>query len=142
MKLTRKYTDEQLSTFVEKRRQLVESDRNYFMGDLRNYITHYGVPPLGWTIRLKDEGFNDCDYFLSADKLQQWKEWRAQSRKFITSNGSQINLLHVVKEHGQQVDEAFIILLKQFPALHTEVIDAVNKLMKRRNDILSGKIRL
>lgn len=138
LRLTRKYADKQMADYNSHRTTLVDSEVNAFFGKLRNYIQHYGIPPLGWTIRLNDERPNDCKYFLSKDKLLAWKGWSSKARTYV--NKGDVDLLDAVQTHGQMIDDAYDCLLNLFPAIHSADIDAVNALMQRRNDLLSGKI--
>lgn len=141
MKLTSGYSEEELGDFIVKRKILTDSDINSFMGKLRNYVLHYGIPPLGWTISLKQKGFNECTYFLNSANLLRWDGWSKEAEHFIHAN-EQIDLLKATKEHGQMIDEAFIALLKLFPKLHSKDVEEVNRLIHKRNNILSGKIKI
>jgi hypothetical protein len=40
------------------------------------------------------------------------------------------------------IDEAYRVLINISSQIHGDDINAVNELMRRRNDILSGKIKL
>jgi hypothetical protein len=140
IRLTAKYEEEKdLGEFTAKKVALIDSGRNSFMGDLRNYIVHFGVPPLGWNIRLKNVGFNECTYRLGTAKLLEWDGWKQKSKTFIKSCGEFVDLKEAIVEHGKQIDEVFLLLLHQFPKLHSKDVAAYNELMHERNDILSGK---
>ncbi len=138
MRLTAKYSDEQMADYNKRKVVVISSDVNAFFNKLRNYIQHYGVPPLGWTIRLNDDKPNDCTYFLPKDKLLVWDGWKSKAKSYITKGD--IDLLESIKTHGAMIDDAYNTLLNLFPDIHGADIDAVNALMHRRNDILSGKI--
>lgn len=142
MKLTNKYDKaKDLGEFTAKQQLLIKSERNGFLGDLRNYIVHFGIPPLGWTIHLKEVGFNECTYRLGATKLLEWDGWKQKSKLFIKSCGDYVDLKQVIAEHGKEIDEVLMILLQQFPKLHSKDVEAYNKLMHERNDLLAGKKR-
>jgi hypothetical protein len=140
MRIVKKYPKEKLKKYIELRDVVVVSNINIFFGDLRNYIQHYGIPPLGWEIRLVDNGFNNCTYYLNYQKLLTWKSWSPKSKEFIGEEN--VNLLKSIREHGEMIDSAFHTLLSTFPELHSVDVAAYNELMHRRNDILSGKIKL
>lgn len=138
IRLTGKYSGTEMMEYNKLKVALVDSDINAFFGKLRNYIQHYGIPPIGWTIALNQDRLNDCTYFLFKDRLLDWKQWGAKARSFI-ANGD-INLLESIYTHGAMIDEAYQNLLPLFATIHSADIDAVNILKQRRNDILSGKI--
>jgi len=140
MKLTNKYDKvKDLGDFTVKQQLLIKSERNNFMGDLRNYIVHFGIPPLGWTITLKEVGFNECIYRLRTTKLLEGGGWKQKSKSFIRSCGDYVDLKQVIIEHGKEIDEVLVILLQQFPKLHSKDVETYNKLMHERNELLSGK---
>lgn len=140
MRLEGKYSNEQLATYHTQRQRIVNSDINAFFGKLRNYIQHYGVPPLGWNIQMNERSHNSCTYYLSNGKLLAWDGWNAKAKSYIGEHD--INLLKSVQEHGSLIDSAYNALLSLFPALHSADTKSYNTLMHRRNDILSGKIKL
>jgi len=140
MRLTRKYSDEQMAEYSTHRTLVIESDINEFFGKLRNYIQHYGIPPLGWNVQLNNSSLNSCTYFLSNGKLLAWKGWSPKAKKYIGSQD--VDLLESIKVHGEMIDRAFRTLLTLFPSIHSADTKSYNELMRRRNDILSGKIKL
>ncbi|HVX01060.1 MAG TPA: hypothetical protein VHA52_11585 [Candidatus Babeliaceae bacterium] len=140
MRLVGKYSSEQMAEYDKPKTLLINSDVNSFFGKLRNYIQHYGIPPLGWEIRLNNNSFNSCTYFLSKDKLLAWDGWNAKAKAYIGDQN--VNLLESVQAHGDMVDKAYHALLSLFPIIHSADTAAYNELMHRRNDILSGKIKL
>ena len=138
MRLTSKYTKQQMADYDKHKTILISSDINAFFGKLRNYIQHYGIPPLGWSIRLNEDRPNDCTYFLSKEKLLAWDGWDAKAKSYIAKGD--VNLLESIQIHSKMIDEAYSTLLHLFTDIHSADIDAVNELMHRRNDMLSGKI--
>jgi hypothetical protein len=140
LRLTRKYSDTQMADYNKIKDVLVNSDLNAFFGKLRNYIQHYGIPPLGWTIHLNNDRPNDCTYYLSKDSLLGWNGWSSKAKTYI-QNGD-VNLLNAIQQHGSMIDAAYGVLLHLSSEIHNGDINAVNELIHRRNDILSGKIKL
>ena len=140
LRLTRKYSDAQMAEYNKRKVIVVDSDINAFFGKLRNYIQHYGIPPLGWAIRLNTDTLNDCTYFLSKDRLLIWAGWGSKARSYITKGD--VNLLDSIQTHGKMIDEAYSTLLHITSSIHTEDMNAVNVLIRRRNNILSGSIKL
>lgn len=140
MRLIGKYSGKQMTDYSVHRTVLTDSDINEFFGKLRNYIQHYGIPPLGWTVQLNNNSPNSCTYFLSNGKLLAWKGWSLKAKTYIGSED--VNLLDSIQAHGGMIDRTFQALLLLFPTLHSADTESYNKLMHRRNDILSGKIKL
>lgn len=95
-------------------------------------------PPIGWVIHLNEDRSNDCTYFLSKDRLLAWKGWDSKAKSYVAKGN--VNLLESIQVHGEMIDEAYGTLLHLFTGIHSVDIDAVNILMHRRNDILSGKV--
>lgn len=140
MRLTGKYNDEQMADYNVYKEALVSSDINEFFGKLRNYIQHYGIPPLGWTVKLKNNSHNSCTYYLSNSKLLAWKHWNTKAKTYI--GDGDVDLLKSILIHGEMIDATFHTLLSLFPNIHSADTNSYNELMHRRNDILSGKIKL
>ncbi len=140
MRLSGKYSNEQLADYNTQKVIILNSDINAFFGKLRNYIQHYGIPPLGWTIQLKDHAPNSCTYFLSKSKLLAWEGWNSKAKSYIGDHD--VDLLKSIQAHGEMIDKAFQMLLSLFPKIHSADTESYNKLMHHRNDILSGKIKL
>lgn len=140
LRLTGKYSDAQLVEYNKHKDILVGSSLNAFFGKLRNYIQHYGIPPLGWTIHLNNDRPNDCIYYLSKEKLFDWNGWGVKAKSYI--NNGDINLLECIQEHGEMIDTAYRVLINTSSEIHGDDINAVNDLIRRRNDILSGKIKI
>lgn len=140
MRLARKYNDEQMADYNTKRALIIESDINEFFGKLRNYIQHYGIPPLGWNVQLNNNSLNTCTYFLSNSKLLEWKGWSPKAKIYI--GDKDVDLHKSIQVHGGMIDGAFHTLLTLFPNIHSADTESYNELMHRRNDILSGKIKL
>lgn len=140
MRLEGKYNGDQLASYHAQKAIIIGSDINAFFGKLRNYIQHYGIPPLGWSIQLHEQTYNSCTYYLSNSKLLAWDGWNSQAKSYI--GDQDIDLLKAVTEHGEMIDRAYNTLLSLFPAIHAEDTKSYNELMHKRNDILSGKIKL
>lgn len=140
LRLTGKYSEAQLIEYNKHKDVLVGSNINAFFGKLRNYIQHYGIPPLGWTIQLNNDRPNDCKYYLSREKLLEWSGWSSKAKLYI--NDGDVDLLGSIQEHGKMIDEAYRVLINISSQIHGDDINAVNELIRRRNDILSGKIKI
>jgi hypothetical protein len=58
-----------------------------FLGDLRNYLLHYGAPPIIHTLRfgVTDAGTSGHLVKLSATQLLKWKKWTAPARDYLSS---------------------------------------------------------
>lgn len=86
------YYEPDIPTFVAEysRRNIAVTDMNEtsFLRDLRNYLLHYGAPPLVQTMDLAPttgtEGTGHS-IKLSATRLLEWDKWRAQSRSYLSS---------------------------------------------------------
>ena len=138
IRLTGKYTNSEMHEYNIAKIALIGSDINAFFGKFRNYIQHYGIPPIGWIIRLNEDRTNDCTYFLSKDKLLEWGHWGSKAKAFIAT--SDLNLLESINAHGKMIDEAYGSLLPLFTVIHGKDVDDVNLLIRKRNDMLSGKV--
>jgi hypothetical protein len=60
-----------------------------FLGDLRNYLLHYGSPPLIQSLKLGPNraGGSGHSVKLSAARLLEWRKWSAASRDYLASFG-------------------------------------------------------
>jgi hypothetical protein len=72
------------------RRNTAVTDMNEtsFLRDLRNYLLHYGAPPVVQTLELGPTTQGEPtghSIKLSASRLLEWDKWRTQSHRYLSS---------------------------------------------------------
>ena len=110
---------------------------NEVLRSLFNYLSSLSAL-VDTGIRLRTDGPNHCTYFLAKDKLLTWKSWGPKAKAYI-ENGD-VDLLKSIQVHGKMIDEGYNILLQLSSHIHSPDVEAVNKLIRRRNEMLSGTI--
>jgi len=125
--------------YEAKKTKVIEMPEHHFLKDFRNYVMHRNLPPIDYTVGLRDEGNNTFELRLNTPALLEWDGWTTKAQEFIKTHKDKLVLVDVIKAHSKVIDELNIWLLQQFTDLHSKDIEAVNKLMHLRNDILSGK---
>jgi len=89
-----KYYEPDVPTFVAEygRRNTAVTDMNEtsFLRDFRNYLLHYGAPPVVQNMDLGPMTQADTtghSIKLSATRLLEWDKWSARSRRYLSSFG-------------------------------------------------------
>lgn len=87
-RVSRNFSDNKLTRFVQ---------------DLRNYMVHRGLPPLQRHLTMKPiEGGQpglataQTGFQLPTADLQEWKNWKSDSKKFLDEAGENIDLISLV----------------------------------------------
>lgn len=121
------------STFgrdYDKRRGGISATGEHnFIKDLRNYVVHYAIPPIGWLVAIDK---NDKETFtprLTSATLLEWDKWSAQASQYINEAGEHINLVPLINVHADMIDGFYAWIFEQFKALHGAEIDEVNALI-------------
>jgi hypothetical protein len=106
-----------------------------FVQDLRNYMSHKGMPPVVKSIRFgnvnQDKGSGgsaDSGVFLDLDELRKWTGWKADSRKYLASIEGDLSLLALAEEYRQIIlsfHKAFDELIYDH---HTQDLEALKVL--------------
>ena len=68
---------------------IIRMNEAAFLRDLRNYLLHYGVPPIIQTLHLRPVEGSGTGLLvkLSAEHLLKWSEWKAAARGYLSSFG-------------------------------------------------------
>jgi hypothetical protein len=69
---------------------VTEMNESSFLRDLRNYLLHYGVPPVLQTLALgptSDTGATGHSIRFSSTRLLEWDGWKQQSHSYLSSFG-------------------------------------------------------
>jgi hypothetical protein len=81
-------TPAMVAEYERRNKCIIEMNEAAFLRDLRNYLLHYGVPPVVHTFSLgptTSTGATGHVVKLSAAHLLKWSEWKAQSRRYLSS---------------------------------------------------------
>lgn len=126
--------------YDEKKQKIAATAEHHLITDIRNYMVHYRIPPLAWTMSINDkDGKESCDFYLDVEALLDWEGWSAESKQLLGASKPKLDLIKLIKNHGKTIDEFNNWLLSQFTKFHGKDIDTVNKLIKKWNLVLSGK---
>ena len=70
--------------YEKRNSNVTELDETAFLRDLRNYLLHYGVPPVIQTLDLAPhEAGTGHSIKLSAGRLLDWDRWNSRSRNYL-----------------------------------------------------------
>ncbi len=122
-----------------KKTKVIDMPEHHFLKDFRNYVLHRNLPPIDYTVGLRDVVNNTFELRLNTPTLLEWDGWTKKAEEFVKARKDKLVFVNVINTHGQAIDELNIWLLQQFTPLHSKDIADVNELMHLRNDILSGK---
>jgi hypothetical protein len=111
--------------YESRKKRIMEMNEAAFLRNLRNYLLHYGAPPVVHTLTLTP-GKTDTAAFghvvkLSAARLLEWDGWSGQSRSYLSSfpDRDRPVLGQVVADYGNAMSELYTWLLDQRQAVNT-----------------------
>ena len=123
------YYETDIPTMVaEYKRQnavVTEMDEASFLRDLRNYLLHYGVPPVIQSLSLDptaDSGATGHSIKLSAPRLLEWDGWKNRSRNYLSSFADRDGpvLGQDVATYANAMSSLFTWLFQQRQAVHSD----------------------
>jgi hypothetical protein len=111
-------TAEMVTEYESRNGRIMEMNEAAFLRNLRNYLLHYGVPPVVHTLSLGPKtrsGPTGHVVKLSAAHLLKWSQWSAQSRGYLSSFPDRDGpvLGQVVADYGNAMSELYTWLLDQ-----------------------------
>lgn len=103
--------------YAARNERVTQMAETVFLRDLRNYLLHYGAPPIVQTVTLgglSDSGTGHV-LKLSASKLLEWSKWGAPAKDYLASFPQRDGpiLGRDVVAYGNAMSELFGWLFKQ-----------------------------
>lgn len=100
-------------------------DEASFLRDLRNYLLHYGSPPVIQSLSLGpagDTGTTGHSIKLSAARLGEWDGWKSRSRSYLSSFADRDGpvLGQDVAAYANAMSKLFTWLFQQRQAVHSD----------------------
>lgn len=90
--------------WTPKRQQLFDDDPTRFLGDLRNFSTHYAIPPVTLTTRWHATGGQPMQWTnvvaLNRDELVKFSRWSGASRRYVRSFPGDIEFPPVIATYS------------------------------------------
>ena len=77
-----------VAEYKQRNAVVTEMNETSFLRDLRNYLLHYGVPPVIQSLTLGppgDTGATGHSIKLSGPRLLEWDGWKKRSRDYLSS---------------------------------------------------------
>jgi len=112
--------------YKQRNAAVTDRDETAYLRDLRNYLLHYGVPPVIQTLSLGSEGRAGAGHniTLSAERLLEWPRWSAKSRRYLGSFPERDGpiLGPDVATYADAMREMFVWLFDQRAVIHRESI--------------------
>ena len=108
-----------------------------FLKDLRNYITHYAVPHIGFAKRFGSILANTApgELYVDMDHLETKFHWSSPSRKFIEMNQPKMRMLKLVDDYETKTRCFTDELMATFKKHRGLELDGVVALMQESNDL-------
>ena len=125
--------------YERRRAPLSEHPAPRFLRDLRNFLQHFGVAPIGFRMSRTDEGTYEFHVLLARDALLGWEKWSADVKQYLIDGPKQIPLLALVTDYGAMVRELYDWVFSQFELLHTDDVAGANALIGEYNRALTGR---
>lgn len=126
----RKYSGSDFGKEYDKKREAVAATPEHcFLKDLRNYLMHVGIPPIGYTITISRDGKETFIAQLTSSKLLEWDKWSKTARSYIEGSGDHVQLVPLITTHAAIIDTFYNWIFDQFGKIHGAEIEEVNKLI-------------
>lgn len=130
-RFVKKYSGSEFGAGYDKKREVVAATGEHcFLKDLRNYLMHVGIPPIGYTIKISKDGKETFIAQLTSSKLLEWDKWSKTARAYIEGSGDHVQLVPLIKSHAAIIDEFYNWIFDQFGKLHGAEIEEVNELIR------------
>ena len=111
-------TPDMVAEYESRTERIMEMNEAAFLRNLRNYLLHYGAPPIVHTLTLTPG--TDTSAFghvvkLSAVYLLKWSGWSARSTSYLSSFPDRDGpvLVQVVSDYGNAMSGLYAWLLSQ-----------------------------
>lgn len=119
--------------YDQRVKDLVDAPIVPLMQKLRDYFLHYKIPPYGVQMSFDNgTGTETFSCFLNRPKALDFSDWPAAARRYLEEhNDDRISLQAIVLEYADAIESLYRWLYAQFEVLHSDDIDAVNKLIAR-----------
>lgn len=129
----KEYMGSDFSKEYDARRNVIaDTPEHCFLKDIRNYVIHRDIPPLGFSLHIHDDMNSETFMvFFSIDKLKLWNKWSSKSKIVLNAQpNNQLDILALINLHGTLIDNFYKWIFDQFHELHGADIDAVNELIR------------
>lgn len=103
-------------------------DLSKFIGDLRNYTLHCGLPSLAHTCSLPGENW---EVVLTFRELRQWDGWTARSRRFMDTQPESIRLSWLIASYQQTAMSFHQWLINSFSTHYGSIFAEFDSLTAR-----------
>lgn len=117
-----------------RRAELINATENHLVKDLRNFISHYGTPPIQFTMNMVGESVTFSAGIDSA-RLLKGNRWSAVSRKYLQETGV-VPIAAVVRQLGAKRAEYYEWFFAQYESLHHGMILQHDNLVRRQRKLL------
>jgi len=125
----KEYTDTTFSKeYDQKRAAVASTEEHCFLKDIRNYVVHRDIPPLGYTVNLENDHFAP---FFNSTKLKEWNKWSSGAKSLLAQAEEKMLIVPIIETHGKMIDEFYGWIFEQFHILHGKEIDEVNELIRQ-----------
>jgi len=116
-----------VSEYRRRNAGITAMNESAFLRDLRNYLLHYGAPPVVQTLSLgppDQASMTGHQIKLSASRLLEWPGWKAKSRRYLSSFPERDGpvLGQDVATYANAMSEMFAWLFQQRAVIHRENI--------------------
>lgn len=104
-----------VAEYERRNLSIMEMNETAFLRDLRNYLLHYGSPPVIQTLQLGPGGVTGHSVKLSAAFLLGWNEWKASARRYLSSFAERDGpvLWQVVAAYAKAMSDLVMWLFEQ-----------------------------
>ncbi len=123
MKYYRPYIPSMVQEYERRNENVTDLRETAFLRDLRNYLLHYGVPPVIQTLSLSSPavaGGTGHAIKLSADRLLEWGSWKAKSRDYLAEFKDGPDLRQTVAVYANSMSGLFSWLFEQRLPSHSD----------------------
>lgn len=126
--------DQEIEAEIQKR--FINDDDHLIAQGLRNYIIHFGFPPVSAVFKY-NAGVKDYNsaFNIPIESLLKWDEWSGKQKQALARIGDAIDILLFVERYFKKVESFYMWLWSRQEEIHKKEIDDANQLRERARAI-------
>lgn len=126
------------SEYMDKKNAAFEGTYNIFLKKLRNYVLHFDIPPIAWTINVDRASSTETFHpKLGITALKKYNGWTDECYELFEKNSDDLlDIYEIVEKHGQQVDKLYQWLFSNYEVMHQSELKALKQLQDKLYKLL------
>jgi hypothetical protein len=109
--------------YRQKTAAIAKSPLTRVVHDLRSYVQHNDVTPIGSVISTKSSKATETFISLNCAELLSWRNWKKPSRDYLLGAGEDLRLRDILRPYQAMIAELSNWVLSQLCRIHRQELD-------------------